>query len=272
LQDRESAWERINTWEFVLPPSRPSPLHLNVFSRELSKINCKEPVAVLGSTPEIRDLLFEMSFREVFVFEKFETVFDHLTRLRCYQSSENLIWGDWRQTLCKHKNTFGAILSDLTSGNIPYEDRERFYLDVSSALQEHGKFIDRVLTLERGTKSLKSLINIYQSLPLNLATLNAFSCDFFFVSDLVSTYGIIDTTIFYQELRLRLASPKLRRFLQDVPIITPAGCAWYYGQPWDEVKKSYFQSLSLVESYEEDPASPYAGNLRLFVSLPNGAR
>ena len=49
-------WNSFNTWHLVLPPSRPDHLQLNRISDALTNKNKNQPIAILGSTPEFRDL------------------------------------------------------------------------------------------------------------------------------------------------------------------------------------------------------------------------
>ena len=51
------AWDRMTSWELVLPPSRPSQQHLDWFRKHLGELQQDDPIAILGSTPELRDLL-----------------------------------------------------------------------------------------------------------------------------------------------------------------------------------------------------------------------
>ena len=64
------AWDRIESWELVLPPSRPSQQHLDWFRKHLGKLRTDEPIAILGSTPELRDLLALLGFRNINVLER----------------------------------------------------------------------------------------------------------------------------------------------------------------------------------------------------------
>ena len=81
------------------------------------------------------------------------------------------------QTLpgCAHK--FAAIVSDLTSGNIPYSRRRRFYSLVAEALRPGGTFCDKLLSHPIPHESVAELLAKYENAPLNLDTLNRFNCE-----------------------------------------------------------------------------------------------
>ena len=140
-------WELMNNWYFVLPPSRPDERYLENIKRHIDRFDRNEAVAVLGSTPEFRDLLCEMEFKNVFILEKNKEFHLMTNAMRVYHDTKNetLILGDWMDLLPKHNNCFNVILSDLTMGNIPYNQRKEFYILLLNALKFDGLFIDKVL-------------------------------------------------------------------------------------------------------------------------------
>lgn len=258
-------WQKIETWYLVLPPSRPSHFHLQIIAREIQSVPRECPVAVLGSTPEFRDLLFQLGFRNIYVLDKYESVHQQMNRMRCYSNPEYFVHGDWLDTIPQYSETFAIILSDLTSGNIPYNQQPNFYSSISQSLQKDGLFIDKVLTFQGPKKALRELIAKYEELPLNLLHINYFSCEFLFSSELLDIEQTVDTSMFYRILENEFQSEKLRRFLAESPKITPHDCVWFYGREWDQIRQYYFRTLEAVRVYEDEDYSPYYGNLKLFV-------
>ena len=63
-------WDRIADWHLVLPPSRPDVLELRRIRAVIDKLERGTSIGILGSTPEFRDLVAEMGFVNVFVFDK----------------------------------------------------------------------------------------------------------------------------------------------------------------------------------------------------------
>ena len=61
------AWDQMESWELVLPPSRPSRQHLDWFRGQVSEFPSDVPIAILGSTPELRDMLASLGFFNVYV-------------------------------------------------------------------------------------------------------------------------------------------------------------------------------------------------------------
>ena len=161
-------WDLMKNWHLVLPPSRPSARQLAHIKSIASGIDRSAPVGVLGSTPEFRDLLHELGFSNIHVLERNMHFYEAMCAWRVYQNDERVIRGDWRKTLCSLRDTYALILSDLTSGNIPYTDRAAFYGLITSALRPGGIFCDKILTHEGPMLSLDYLFDKYTSLPLNL--------------------------------------------------------------------------------------------------------
>ena len=260
---QQQGWDNITTWELVLPPSRPSKMHLDWFRLQLQPRDRAQPIAILGSTPELRDLAFEEGFKHIFVFERNASMYSNMGQLRVHHNSEHWIKGDWLTQLPNYPNTFGAILSDLTSGNIEYEARLDFYQAIATSLAPTGNFLDKVLSHDKPLFEIDEALACYESMPINLDTINRFNCEVFFYSTLIEKFGCVDTTAFYEDLRQRTEIPRLLRILKELPKITPPGMKWYYGQPWTRVSGYCKRSLALVSEVAEHQSSPYARGLRL---------
>lgn len=262
-----NTWDNISSnWEYVLPPSRPSIIELDRISKLINKYNRNEPVAVLGSTVEYRDLLYEMNFTNVYVFEKNMSFHKSLNSWKIYpNTNETVIVGDWINTIHMYENFFNVCLSDLTMGNIAYELRDSFYYSISKSLKKKGVFIDKVLTNELPLITIKELKMKYSNLPINLRTVNDFSCEALFCSELLNV-GIINTTEFYSCLKKNFAKEKrLMKYIEKSHLITPEKCIWYYGLPWNEVNKSYLKHLVIIDCFEDEIQSPYYGRLKIHI-------
>ena len=141
------------------------------------------------------------------------------------------------QTLPDCSGRFAAVLSDLTSGNIPYEQRSEFYSLVVESLRPGGMFCDKLLSHPIPHERLDELLDKYESAPLNLDTVNRFNCEVFFCSELLTVFGRVDTNRFYNHLRQRSLGPTVRAILDRLPLVTPPGMTWDYGKPWCSCEK-----------------------------------
>ena len=260
----KDTWEMMVDWRLVLPPSRPSASQLVRWGERLRELERNVPVAILGSTPELRDLLCELGFKDVVLFERNLKFLKAMTALRVTDSVEKVVEGDWLQTLTQAKNTFGAVLSDLTSGNIPYHGRREFYRAVEGMLARGGVFLDKVLTHGDELRPVTRLLDRYASLPVNLLYVNYFSCEVLFCSDLLKVNETVDSSAFYAELDRICVSPRLRAFATQARLITPEQCVWWYGRSWTRLEPNYCPALIRERVDEDESTSPYAGNLKFF--------
>lgn len=257
-------WDLMNNWHLVLPPSRPSAGQLLRISALASDIERSAPVGVLGSTPEFRDLLHELGFTNIHVLERNLRFYEAMGAWRVYQNDEHVVKGDWRDTLGGVRNTFALLLSDLTSGNIPYSDRAAFYELLSAALRPGGIFCDKVLTHPGPMLPLDALIEKYSSLPLNLLHINNFSCEALFCSELLDLDGVVESSNFYAILQERALGKRVAAFVRHAPLITPPGCTWYYGVRWSDLEPEYCPKLATLAVEDDDPGSPYWGRVKRF--------
>lgn len=257
-------WALMKHWDLVLPPSRPSAEQLRRISVHIKDISRSRPVAVLGSTPEFQDLLVEAGFAEVFVLERNLKFFEAMLGLRVHKGLPRLVEGDWLTTLDGLRNTFAVVLSDLTSGNVPYDMRPHFYNLVSSALAEGGLFIDKVLTHPGPHLTLSWVFEKYAQLPLNLLHINHFSCEALFCSELMSDREVVDSSAFYARLRDASKDARIMAFAEQAKRITPPGCMWWYGRRWSELEGDYCPNLFRLAIDDDDDRSPYYGRAKLF--------
>ena len=258
------AWDQMESWELVLPPSRPSLQHLDWFRRHVSELRVEDPIAVLGSTPELRDMVASLGFRDVYVLERNMTFLERMNRLRVRMTtgSETVLEGDWMQTLPNYVGAFAAVLSDLTSGNVPYPQQREFYSLVAASLRPGGMFCDKLLSHPIPHERLDLLLDKYERAPLNLDTLNRFNCEVFFCSELLTKFGRVDTNRFYEYLCDLQLGPTVRAILDRLPSITPKGMTWDYGKPWRLVQEVFDPRLYCSDDHLEKGESPYANRLR----------
>jgi hypothetical protein len=258
-----NTWDAMKTWELVLPPSRPSIGELSAISDRLSDVPRDSPVAVLGSTPEFRDLLHELGYTRIFVLDRNAPFYRAMSETRIHRNREEFLHGDWLETLPNYRGMFTVILSDLTMGNVPYERRAEFYDCLADALAPYGIFIDKVLTHPGAHIPVVDLIEKYSRAPLNLLTANHFSCEVLFCSELIAD-GRVDSTRIYDELERTVRDRHFRAVMNAALAVTPRGCLWFYGRPWCELERAYGGGLRRVCINEDEPGSPYYGRLKVF--------
>jgi hypothetical protein len=269
-----SQWKTQRHWDLMLPPGRPSGAHLSYFASQLGRLHrsLDRPldVCILGSTPELRDLCYELSCRSVLVLDNSPEFHAAVAKLCIYTNSrESVIFDDWTECLSQHEDRFDAILSDLTLGNIPYDFREQFFGGLRRALRGGGVFIDKVLTADP-LQSLDQLDERYRHAPLNLVTINDFTNDYFFLSELIRG-GVVDVSQVISTLSDRFAKERrLMRILHESSrLVTPNGF-WYYGRPWLKVLPTYATGLQLTDCSPEPPPSVFCDQVHLHCFTKRG--
>ncbi len=258
-------------WRLVLPPSRPSVDHLEYVRSVASGVARKSPVAVLGSTVEYRDLLNELGFNNIYVFDKNPDFYSFVTRLSTRDLKENFVEGDWVTALKNYRGCFEMILSHLTMGNIPYSNRNEFYFAISRGLNSSGVFVDFLLSNEPGHINLSEISRRFSGRPVNIQLANEFSCQALFCSELVENLQAVDTRKIYDKL-YRSLDQKLEPLIDLAQYVTPIGGYWYYGRPWEveaAERSSYFE---VKNSVTEARPSPYENRAMHQTLTINGAR
>ena len=266
---KNKTWEKMHTWSDVLPPSRPDVWQLKIIENYLDKFDSDVNIAVLGSTIEFVDLIIRNGKNNIYVFEKNEDFYLSQNKYRAYLDKEKLILGDWLDTLKDYENYFHIILSDLTIGNIEYKYQNSFLRKISSALCKEGVFIDRILTHQIEKLSLDSLFHKYERLPLNLRTINDFSSEFLFCSELLNTKSMVDSTVFYETIIELSKNPQILKFVEFSQLVTPYNCYWWYGKEWSELQTSYMRYFEILQEFDEPENSVYFKRVKLFISRVN---
>lgn len=252
------SWQKIDSWQFVIPPSRPSKAQLAFIERHIYDIDRSKNVGVLGSTVEYRDILKSLGFENVFVFENNIDYYKYSSKfLRNFNPNENLIESDWRNlSQVKFNKKFSLILSHLTMGNIPYCDRDVLYSEVSNLLSKNGVFIDFVLCNSIKNISTSDIQKEFDQSPVNILEANKFSCRAIFCSELSLHEERVDTSILYDYYQEYLG-PKFENLLSLSELVTPRGGLWYYGRDWSKVSSDYFKYFCPFDQEEESFDSPY---------------
>lgn len=277
--DRNAAWGSHGSWFLVRPPSRPATWQIRIVREWLRSLPTCGDVAILGSTPEFQDVVSEFPGLRAVVIDRNRAFFDHVRHHRWRRDRSDrmpeVLIGDWTEVLEQNPSRFLAVLSDLTSGNIPYVERARHYSAVSASLVDGGIFVDRVLTLEGRIRSRSEVYEAFEHRPVNIDSINDLNCKLLFTSDIRE-----DEELRIDEL-LRRASAEWssdvgRAFLASLSLVTPPVGRWWYGRSWARLEQQHGAELALVQDYPEPPGSAYEGHARLIVKRrgepPQGLR
>lgn len=266
-------WDRFDSWYRFLPPSRPSAEHIEVFRAcllsAIERTGNRE-ICILGSTPELRDLAARLGRVKVVVIDHSDAFHKGVDWLRTVPTDdEELIIDDWSQALGRMPHRFSAVLSDLTLGNIRYEDRGRFFSSIARSLMTNGLFVDRVLTNELPQIPIRRLADHYSDIPGNLSVLNRFFNESLFCSSLLDGRDVIDIDQFISDMRAMDGNTGFKWCVDNLQRAIPAGSKWYYGRPWSRVKQDFESYFRIVGSTSEPmPSSEFAGRSQIISWTP----
>jgi hypothetical protein len=122
-----NSWSKFRNWQSVVPPSRPADWQIEMCRKSLSRLPKIDKVAVLGSTIEYREMLVSSGYENVYVFDRNKDFYNYITPFVKTKLNEVFVRGNWIDTIFDFAGEFDVVLSDLTSGNISYAHRRRFY-------------------------------------------------------------------------------------------------------------------------------------------------
>lgn len=252
-------WDECQFWNSVLPPSRPTIEELDRLKSLLLGYDLRSEIAVLGATPEYRELLAQLGFLNVTVIDRSLAFIDQVQALCPSAKSENIIVADWSNTLTAYPQKFSLILSHLTSGNVPYPDRAILYDTIRASLAEGGVFVDTALTHRAGLLDPDYVLYRYSLKPINLATINHFNCEFVFCTKLIEEDKCVRPARLYEYAVRHSQSPAIHRIVDFCMQITPPDACWYYGIGWKEEASMVATSFITLAEFAQADSSPYRG-------------
>lgn len=231
------------TWDKYLPPIRPYFEELSIFKtyiqRYIKMYNAKPKVLILGSTPELRDVVYEYEITPTVVDFSKEN-YEGMSLLRRLKGSDTFIKKNWLD-LNDCDGQFDFIFSEAAFNVLPKESSKKIYQIISKLLTAQGivvakewiRFSDKPLSIEHIIEEYRSSTNSYgfysfTCIPLML-NLYDYENDRITLRSLdkgaqkmlsegkinqqeYDTIGIHD----YQNVELELYIPKIDEFEQDV--------------------------------------------------------
>lgn len=156
-------WEnQIDFWNFYPSPIRPSKNDLKIYKNFLAKNGHIERVLILGSTPELRDLVAQETKAKAYIADFSEFMPAEMLKFTHYADplKETWIKDDWLSLHLPEKS-FDVILGDLILQQITPEFESAFLRKINLLLKETGFFIARFNFLDSSVtrKNISEAIN-----------------------------------------------------------------------------------------------------------------
>lgn len=147
LNKTSYAWKQIaQSWvNYFDSPSRPSAEEISQYNKwlkHISKGRKELKGLVLGSTPELRDALYENNFDTYIIDINLEMILAMSELLKNKNPDEVIVRSNWLNNPLQEKY-FDVILGDAVLPNLPWNKREQFYSELKRLLKKGGYFINR---------------------------------------------------------------------------------------------------------------------------------
>lgn len=146
-------------WNLGESSSRSSQENIRHYNQLVKSVLGKKKnprIVVLGSTPEIRELLYKyhiLNKARIICLELLPAMYYGMSNLVSHKApEEKFIQGDWLKMQFK-KESIDVFLGDIIAGNIYEEkDKEKLLSLINKCLKKDGAFITRELYLTRRAK------------------------------------------------------------------------------------------------------------------------
>ncbi|MBU1178222.1 class I SAM-dependent methyltransferase [Patescibacteria group bacterium] len=160
----KSQWRQFaQQWALYGPPQRPSRSEVGVFSQLLKDLPAHSKGLVLGSTPELRDLLHDHGL-EVTVVDIQPLVIKILRDfMENKDRSENEVEASWLDTPFVSQK-FNVIVGDWIFGNVPFAEQDNLTKEIHRILKNDGYFIHRHHYFYQPRKKITDILSEYGDL------------------------------------------------------------------------------------------------------------
>jgi len=170
----------IKGWSKFDTPGRPTKKEVTIY-KKFGFVKLKKKGAralVLGSTPEIRDMLARQNNLQVYVIDvNIGNILAMSELMKNKGAKDKEIWmeANWLNNPLP-ENYFDLIYGDFVICNILFEKQNKFLANIKGWLKKDGLFITRCTKVTQKYKelSLKNFCQLFENKPVNLKTINHF--------------------------------------------------------------------------------------------------
>lgn len=174
LKATSLAWQQIaNVWKnYFTVPSRVSSDEAKKYKgwlKEISKNKKPLKALVLGATPELRDVLFELGY-QVYCIDINLDMFLAMDELMDKKNpGEVLIKANWLKNPLAGA-FFDVILGDAVLPNIPWDQRKNFLIEIKRLLKPKGIFLTRAFYVpdKKRFSSVEEIFEYFSKKDLSL--------------------------------------------------------------------------------------------------------
>ena len=145
IENTSVIWKQIaDMWStYFTSPSRLSKGEIEKYRLwlEQKKKNGAKTALVLGATPEIREILYDLEYKTTIIDINLEMILAMNSQLKTKFTSETIIKSNWLENPLK-SNFFDIIIGDAIFPNIPWGERKTLFLEIKRLLKESKSSIN----------------------------------------------------------------------------------------------------------------------------------
>ncbi len=250
-------WRKIaETWHKLGPGPRPSKGNIRTFEALLKKYTKgkKHPrVLVMGSTPEIRDMLAKHRNVQVTLVDVNIEMTLAMTELM-KQSSDREVWtrASWL-TAPLPPASFDVVFGDYIKGNLKFKDQFILYKNIASWLKPKGVFVERVFSYFPETSTVadvEPIIKKYSKIKPTWQKVTDLWMQIMFLTQPYSKHPATKTA--FDILDKYQHVPHMKTYRKMIFSILPPGKVWDYNKKWKDDQKSITTSLKIIDELPDD--------------------
>lgn len=247
-------WKKIaQTWKNFSDNSRPSKQNIKDFERFILPVLQKDhpKVLVMGSTPELRDMLARHSNVAVTTLDANQEMTKAMTELMTEKTDrEEWVKGDWLD-MPFEDNTFDAVVADYIKGNIPFKKQSLLYKQIARVLKPDGIFVERMFSRFPHSKTLnvEDVIEKYSKLDPTYRTAEEL---WGYLMYMTHDDIICPSDRPFEILKKYEDVPNMKEYTTLIHNLVGPGKVWEYGRPWEEDKKPVTEHFEIVDKAEDD--------------------
>lgn len=261
-------WKKLaDTWNLFTVGVRPSSKNIKdyeSFVLEAIKGQKSPRVLLLGSTPEIRDMLTKYPQIEVTVLDANVEMTLAMTKLMKQKPvNEICIEANWLSASLAH-DYYDIIIGDFVKGNIPYLQQDLLFQNMKNFLKPNGCYVERMFCCKT-TKpySYEEVIEKFSKVAVCKESINDLWTELVFMS---GHKRICKSDDALDNIKKYIHLPNMQEYYRAVMKLAPRGKHWYVRMPWKESRQPIVKYFKIVERKEDD--TTYKDWCNIFKSVP----
>jgi ubiquinone/menaquinone biosynthesis C-methylase UbiE len=241
-------------WEELTTPCRPTLGECAIFGKGVKKAleNSDDElkrILILGSTPELRDLVSDCKAQVVLLDINLDMMLAMSELTKKKNPDEIWVRAGWTATPLQTEG-FDCILGDFTVGNLPLEHHEAYYANVHRMLKPTGLYLERIWCCRNSDTpmTLDQVEDVLSKMPVNLLSLNLmWELGTFFVIPRFETQEIrvqnfVDKMNAYADAHTDFANSTMGKLWQMSDHLFPHAKRWWMRErkEWNALTSQWF--------------------------------